>query len=605
MADTDTVKETIKFIKDNLFAQAKAWKSFYAGDNSDLWIDDIRWYKGQQWSQARFDSKEKSSIFFNRLFSTIQRELPFMTDRRPRLRLEPTEPSDKPFAQIFERILDMTWVNRGMPMKLPEALLHAKQLGIGFFRPIWNPELANGQGDIDCEVPDPLEVFPFAYTKELKTGEGLIWARWVSLGWVRKNFDNGKDVKATVQEDKSVPDRAKETNIGSGMSFAQITNTQGTTTNFLPSPSGTSIHEDDLKRVLLITAFIKDGSTEDVESEEKVEGKIKKVKKSQLVFPNGRMITIAGEVILEDDKYPFRKFPGFVELINYKNPGEFWPMSDIKQIKEGQKELNKLQAMIIDAVKRGVYTVKFVDSRSGIDADNFVVSSDTAYETNIPNPVTELVPQALPPQVFQYGQVIEQAINTTAGTQEFTTPQSAGSLPSGRALSEFQEITQTRLRLKIRNMESAITEVGRIWLEMIIANYSEQRIMRIFNPKTRNQEFVFIFKEEDSAVAEEIKQKVSQQIVPGTEEKDEQGQIVKGTGTPKYQHVLNMADIEGEFDLTVVSGSTISESRIANFEQSFRMFGAQAIDRTALLDAAEYPEKEEVLRRMDEAAHLS
>jgi len=595
--------QTIKFIEDKLFGPAKNWKFFYAGDKHSKWIDDLRWYKGQQWSSKR--PKTKSSVFFNRLFSTIQKEIPFMTDRRPTIYVEAQEAGDQVAADILKRIIENKWVESNMEIKLPECVTHAKQLGTGFFRPFWNPELGNGLGDIDCEVVDPLEAFPLSYTKNMETCEGFVWARYVSIGWVRKNFPKeGWRVKADYKEDGSVPDRVKDTNNASVAGYAQVTDTTGAETNYLPSPGGGSIEGNDFKRVLLIEAYLKDGSTTDVEEEmddNKASKTKKKQKQQEAVYPNGRVITIANKTVLSDEPFPFEFFPGFVDMKNYINPSEFWGESDITMIKEGQKELNKLQAMIIDAVKRDVYRLKTVNVNSGIDADNFVVSADAVYPTTMQGAIEEFGQFSLPAQVLSYPEVIEQAIARTAGTQELSQDASKD-MPSGRSLEQFQEITQNRLRLKLRNMESAIRKVGKAWLEMILKNYTEQRIMRVMNSQTGKAEYVYLFKEEDPQQAEVIKQKAKQQIIEGTEQKDPQtGQPIPGSGQPKYQHVLNMAEIKSSLDLTVATASTVSISKVATYEQSIQLFQIGAIDQQALLDAADYPNKAEVLERMQQA----
>lgn len=586
-----------KFITETLFGQAKRWKFFYAGDNHSNWLDDIKWYKGMQWGANR--PKSKSSVFFNRLFSTIQKELPFMTDRKPKIYVTPvSDPSDKVFADIFQRIIENGWVNRDMERKLPESVLHAKQTGTAFLRPFWNGELADGLGDFDCEVVDPLEVFPFAYTKNIKDCEGVIRAQWVSLGYIRKNYPksyaNIKTALSTMPDEKSIPDRAKDTNKGSETTYSQVTDTTGAETHYLPGPIGSSFDSADLKRVLLIKCFVRDNTVDDTEK-----GKDKStIKVEKLKYPNGRVITVACGQILSDEAFPFENSPEFIDFTNYAQPGEFWGMSDITQIKEGQKELNKLNAMIIDAIRRDVYRQKFLQSTSGINIDDYVVTDDSIYETNIANPIQETGMFSLPSQVLSYPTTIEQAIATTSGTIEYSPP-SSGDLPSGRSLAELQELTQVRLRQKIRNMEYAIRMLGRAWLEMIIKNYTETRIMRLFNSGTAQQEYVYIFNEPEPEKAQMIKQQAQQEIVEGSEQKDPRtGQPVPGTGQPKYQHVLNMADIKGEFDLTVATGSTVSVSQVASFEQSLALFKLGVIDAKALLEAADYPQRDEIQKRM-------
>jgi len=596
-------RQTIKFVVDKLWAGAKAWKFLYAGHNHSNWISDIKWVKGQQHTnKASDDGKIKAT--FNLSWANIQKELPFMTDRMPKIYVEPMEPSDKYAAELFQMIMATKWVQRDMDKKIPEGTLNAKELGTNFYRPFWNPELDNGLGDVDCEVVDPIECFPFAYTHEMtkEKCEGFVWARNVSLGWIRKNYPKeGWRVKSWT--DPSVVDRAKETAVANQKSddYVQVgdigTSTGYTSveTNYLPSAGGGDMRETDLKRCTLIKCYLKDDSLEDED---------KKDKKKKSLYPLGRVITIAGGVVLADESFQWEFFPGFVEQRNYIQPSEFWGESDVSQIKEINKIYNKLFSMLAESVRRGVYTQKFIDIRSGIDPDEYVTTEDAVYPTKIPNPITESVPQALPMQAFSMVQSLQQILGTIAGTVDYNPPQT-GDLPSGRALAEMNEITQTRLRQKIRNLEYSVRKIGSAWLEILLKNYTEDRTMRLINPSTNESEWAFIFKEDDPQKAEIIKQKAKQEVIPGTEQKDPKTGQVVNPGKPKFNHILNIAEIKGNFDLTVATGSTVSISKYATFDQSALLYKLGAIDKQALLDSAEYPNRNDILRRMSEQAQMA
>lgn len=262
----DVKRQTVKFVVDKLFAAAKAWKFLYAGKDHANWVADIKWVKGQQYkTQETDEGKVKAS--FNLTWANIQKELPFMTDRPPKIYVEPMEPSDKYPAELFQMIIATKWIQRDMDKKIPEGTLNAKELGTSFYRPFWNPDLENGLGDVDCEVIDPIECFPFAYTHEMtkEKCEGFIWARNVSLGWIKKNYPKeGWRVKAQV--DKAIIDRAKETaSRGSGTDYNQVSevlNTADSTspaagveTDYLPSEGSNNLHETDLKRCTIIKCY--------------------------------------------------------------------------------------------------------------------------------------------------------------------------------------------------------------------------------------------------------------------------------------------------------------------------------------------------------------
>lgn len=589
---------TVKFITDKLFGDAKRWKFFYAGSNQDRWIDDIKFVKGYQWPSERPQSK--TSTVENKAWAIIQRELPFMTDNKPKIYVEYSEPSDKTWAEVIQQIIETGWTQRNMEMKLPEGTLHAKEVGIGYYRPFWNTKLAGGLGDFDCETVDPLEIFPLAYTEELtmERCEGIIWARNVSLGWVKKNYPTeGWRVKSQI--DPAIRDRAKETNKTGKNEPVQVTDmdtgtaADGTQTYYLPGGEG-SMTGADTQRVTLFKAFLRDSSTKDYDKEEE-----KKDKSAELKYPNGRMITIAGGIVLEDEAWPFEFFP-IIDQKNYILPGEFWGESDVNQIKALNQALNKQRSALVDATRRGTYTTKFLTKGSGIDVETYVDSEDALYETNIPNPVSVVQNQNLPLQAFELATQLDNTVDKIAGSMDYSPPQ-AGNLPSGRSLAEFNEMNQVRIRQKLRNLDNAVKRIGSAWMEMILKNYTEQRVMRLLNPQTNKGEFVFIFKEADPNKAQVIREQAEAEIIPGTEQIDPKTQqAIKGSGQPKYKQVLNMAEIKGTFDLNVATSSTVSVSKYATFGQAMALYQGGIIDRVAVLEAADYPNRDEILKRMEQ-----
>ena len=595
-------EELVKYIKAR-FEQAKRWKFYYSGDKHNGWMGDIKFLKGQQWAANR--SKDKSSIFFNLAWAMIQKELPFMTDKQPKIYIEPEEPSDKKVAEILSRVLAKKWVERNMDIRLPEGCLNAKETGTGFFKPFWNKDLENGRGDIDCECILPENVFPFAYTTELEESEGVIIAKHESLGYIRRRFpEKGWEIKEGSYVDTDIPDRAKDTNSsGSLTEYGQVsavndgvTDVANARTDYLPTTKAKS-SEGDFNRCVLIEMVVRDYDQQEYNSEDNED---KKKSKKKRYTTKMKYIAYAGGVILENRPYDESFF--VVDQKNYINPGEFWGMSDIQQIKEPNKELNKLSAMVLDAIKRGVYSTTFVDKKLGLDTDNFVVTSDAIYDVNgIPSQgIYQYQSQGPDAGVFAYLSQLPDMIEKIFGSSSYAPP-ATGDLPSGRAFDAFKELTQITLRQKIRNMENAIRRIGQAWVDLILKNYEASRVMRLINPQNNQTEYCFVYKEKDPELAKQIEAEVMQPD-PETMEKDPQtGQPIPGSGKPKYQHTINLATVSGRLDLKVATGSTLATSRLSSFDQSMIMYQGGLVDQQAVLDAAEYPEKEIVIQRMNKA----
>lgn len=598
--------DLVKFVK-NRFSSAKQWKFYYSGGNQEQWIRYIKFYKGRQWNRPgifqEMSDDSKAKITLNMIFPIIQQEIPFMLDRKPKIYIEYKEPGDKKAAEILQSLIEDQMVNRELDIKLQETILFAKQTGTGFLMPFWNPDLANGLGDVDVIPLDPLNIFPFAYTKRLTDADGIIQAEYVPLSFIKENYpDKLSEFKGT-KDDPGVPDRTRATNDDvDATRFTQLSDsaTSISRTDYVPSESGGPLDESNFKRTLLLRCFVRDETTEEM-SETTPEGNENIFEQKK--YPLGRLVTVGNGLILEDKPWSYN-FTPYIELHNYINAGEFWAQGDVEWLISAQMWFNKLNSLMADSLRRSVYTTKIMNAQSGIDIEAFVVTSDAIYESQIGNPLQELQHPGPSPQVFSYVETLRDYMRTISGVSEYSAP-SSGRLPSGKSLQEFQEVTQIRLRQKLRNMEFAIRQLGRAWLEMILKNYQEARIMRIVNPTNRQSEYIYIFREDDPALAGQIRSQIGAQIEPGTEQIDPATQTpIPGSGKPLYKSILNLADIKGELDITVTTGSTVSTSKLAFFDQANILFQEGVIDAEALLEAADYPNREEITKRMQERSRV-
>jgi hypothetical protein len=121
-------------------------------------------------------------------------------------------------AQAVSDMVDCYWESQDMDQKLDEAEWIRPKIGTVIFEVLWNPKLANGEGDLDTRVVHPLNFFPdpnVTNPYNLQECDFIDIAMPVSIRWLCRNLSKEVDplcrltaaqIKQYVQEEASFSD---------------------------------------------------------------------------------------------------------------------------------------------------------------------------------------------------------------------------------------------------------------------------------------------------------------------------------------------------------------------------------------------------------------
>lgn len=280
------------------------------------------------------------------------------------------------------------------------------------------------------------------------------------------------------------------------------------------------------------------------------------VVKRGLKYPGGRLIKVAGGVVLEDKANPYahKQFP-FAPIHCYPESGRFYGGSDIKTILPMLVVNNKYDQILIDSAYKSGGGIGLVNPRYGLFAKQITNDPMQVHEvTDVEKALRWEQFPAAARHIVNHKEVLRVALQDAAGLHD----QSMGRYtPGNRTAQEtgiINESDNTRIRLAARFHSLALTRIGFQWLSNE-GQFGTETPVRVM---------------------------------------DEQ------TGEPQTE-TLTKADFKDAQGMEVIVGDfAMLPDRYQEIkQQAFNLFSMQAIDRDELLRAIEWPNYKTVAARMD------
>ena len=301
---------------DKIYQEAKFAKEEVA-KNYDRWLNH---YRGQFWPSKRPDWRVSAVI--NHLAELIQREVAYLTDSRPVIRVVARNDHLQPVAEVLENIIAALWEERNWQQKQQELLILAAIFGAAFARCVWNPQLDDGRGDIDIVVGDPRVylVDPFCLrANQLDEAEYIIHEYVVPKSVLDEQYPHlASKIKPTYgaeEEEKGFKHFLRKLLFGTEKEQKAI-----------------------LPRCLVQEFWIKDRTRVELEDGRSVRK-----------YPGGRHIVRVGHLILKDEPNPYidERFP--IDMFDWSfNPNSAWGISEVEYLHSLQEMYNKLMAIIVE-----------------------------------------------------------------------------------------------------------------------------------------------------------------------------------------------------------------------------------------------------------------
>jgi hypothetical protein len=250
------------------------------------------------------------------------------------------------------------------------------------------------------------------------------------------------------------------------------------------------------------------------------------------------------------DRYPYIKNDSNVDMSN------FWGYSVIEQIEVLGKELNKKISQVAAHIDRAVRPTTIIPKNSGLEASQITNQPGQRWFVNLAASqfIRNLDMPSLPADYAMYIRLLLELVDTITGLNDVTQGRKPKGVSAASAIVALQEKAETMLREKVRNLDMLIETRGKMWMSLVRNWYTEERTIRMSGiPEGPNADLFLSFKG---------------------------------------------INITGKYTFEVSSGSTMPKSSFIRQEQAIQLFREKAIDQIELLLRLDYPNAEEIVKRM-------
>jgi len=275
-----------------------------------------------------------------------------------------------------------------------------------------------------------------------------------------------------------------------------------------------------------------------------------------------RVIVVAGNhVVMNEaakDIWSHAKHP-YSRLV-FNELGEFWGISLVEHLAPLQFSINRLLAAIQSNAELIGNPVMVEDNRSGVQ------------RTKVVNKPGQRITKAAgsefgwldPPEMPNY---ISDLVRFYIGEMERVSGLSAivrGATPTGRnaqgVLDSVQEAAFVRVRNALRNVEYTLGEAGNLISSLIVENYTQPRMVAVVG---------------DSGAKSSL-----------------------ALAARHFTVATEQGAVPLQYQLWVQAGSSLPISRQARAQEADTLFAMGALDHQAILEAHDYPNRDEIVKRI-------
>lgn len=308
------------------------------------------------------------------------------------------------------------------------------------------------------------------------------------------------------------------------------------------------------------------------------------------------VFTVAGDIVVEDLKpNPYEDFP-FVPWFDVEDDGAeniyYRGVGEVEEIESLQDKADALDQRIYQNIALTAARQRFVSSQSGLHKDQLDNTPARTYMVN-GDPSKAVYyddPPSLSRDVFEYRRHNDTLIQTVSGVFDVTQGRRPVGITAGRAIQSLQEAAAVRIAFKVDSFAEAIKEVYVRAIKIIIDYYDGERIFKITDAD----------KDVTVTVIDEYPEALQERKEMSDEEKEALMQI-REEWKQENGIMLVLSDVNFEWDIDVDPDSALPASRTERGQMAADLFRLGAIDRKALLDMVDFPNRREVLQRLGES----
>lgn len=524
-------------------------------------------YNGEHYPEISYSpyTKWKSRQVVNYTGDVIDFITSFLLEQSPHPFAVPPNDDQQKVTELLQAVIDDVWEENEMDgTQLENYTKTALIMGNSYAKVYFDSTLNEGMGAIVIDLVDPRDLYVDPNCKgNLRKARYIIWEKSIPYDEAVRRFPKyRKYIENNMTKDWNQD--AKD-EIGPQVTYFNSTGTQTWDFSiFSPLKDSTTKSGDaftpiqgSTDKVMVTEAWLRDYTqikkkvtTKDSLGKETTEEKIVYKYKKCI-----RLVTIVGNKVVQDGSTPYVGFNGFpyAGFIDKPIPFESQGLGTVSQIWPMQMDINKKKSYISDYQKFAGNPIWIVDKESGVKRSEL---------SNIPGLVVQkqqgtTVQRESPPELPQYFFTgIKESVDElreVSGATDVVMGKKQKGTRSGEQQSDLRDSAQGKLRLKLLALKKSVATMGEIILALVEQYYTDVRILRIAGDY-------------------------------------HEPQYLKFSGTM----------VNGPWRVRVESMPSTPSTRQARFDQAMRLFSMNVIDKKALMDIIDFPNKEKIMKRMQE-----
>jgi len=440
----------------------------------------IQYISGQQWP-SRGRPSYKSSPTDNRIWRLLWELIAILTDIKPIFEIRATKKEYEKQAEMLNKVTRSWWLTSDADINLGMIIIYAI-LTTGYGKLTWDEELRQGEGDFSLMPIGPNDLLPLKPRYSLQSSQAVIYKTIMPLGWFKKKFGaRGGLVQPDVNFSRYSSSPSRPGHVPS-MIYDNLS------PQMQRMVGGTEASQNSSYPVALYREFWIKDYTYNESSASVFMGRPKSnwgytVEPGKRLYPRGRMIAMGGPIILYDGPNPYwhGQFP-FGALKMNSVPWQFLGLSDIGPLIPLQDIVNNILAGVIDMVKKavnpGFYGPKNAFTETMWETiDWSMPGMKVGFNQNIATQPQFAPATQLPSFVLQTLQLAAREMDQSSGIAAITEAVKKKQVPSGEVLDRIKEAQQTPLRLKGRNIEVFLRDLGQQNISNVFQFYTAERRM--------------------------------------------------------------------------------------------------------------------------------
>jgi len=483
-------------------------------------------YIGNVWEKNWPGWRPKITINKIRAFITFMQAV--MTDNKPRVNVEPLVKGSEDAADLLRKLVDRDWDENDMQQKLATFVLYGLIWGTGFMKVVYDPYADGGRGKHVAIPVAPYKVFTNRTATCIEDAEYLIHVEDMTMGWIRRNFptkaaacDKVRGIATGDFHDRQDRDFIRE---GDDANRSRIVSAQSINGN-ITSPQYSSPHgafqEGDWDTVEVGEYWLRDDSLEEYKKQKYKDGKpefapavkangeydlqtvgqrvaiseidgapflspvmkpkMEPVMESawRLKFPNGRLVLIAGgRVLLRDIPAPFQTdgFP-WAMWKDY-DIGSFWGQGETIALKDAALASNHVLTEVYNILKKVGNPSYMLKKGAGVNAASIKNKPGYIIPMDEMDAIKPLPKPEIPGEFLQLFALLQKAMGEVSGVNDAVTGAAPAANTAFATMDQLQESGAAPIRLKVRNLETGITRIGKLRIQLIQQFDNGQRPLR-------------------------------------------------------------------------------------------------------------------------------